>query len=213
MREEITTLETELTEKQRAAAERGGSGAAGAGSGDGAMRFEEFKRYVQSVKSKHQAFKARKSELGALQTEVGTLSRTREILQRKADALQKEVEVCVCFFCLLFLVSLPCYSVLNCSSSRCSSRSVAHLCSSRWRQVAAWSDTTRRPPNWRRCPRRRALSTRRKPPLSKRWATLCTNSRSAWTRRRRSSHLSYKSSSPSGSVFSYVTFRLNFELT
>jgi len=79
-RAEIAALEKELKEKNDLVK---------AGSEDGeVLRGEEFKRYVNKLRSKSNVYKKKKSDLADLKSEFGVLSRTEEILRQRAADLK-----------------------------------------------------------------------------------------------------------------------------
>ena len=53
------------------------------------LRGDEFKRYVNKLRSKSNVYKKKKSDLADLKTEFGVLSRTEEILRQVTDLLNQ----------------------------------------------------------------------------------------------------------------------------
>jgi intraflagellar transport protein 81 len=57
--------------------------------GETVLRGDDFKRYVNALRSKSSTYKQKKSDLSELQSEYGVLARTLEVLRSKEESLQQ----------------------------------------------------------------------------------------------------------------------------
>lgn len=80
LRTEYSELEKQLKEKRRAN-----------GLDEDIPRGEEFKRYVNKLRSKSTSYKKMKQEIAQLQSELNILKRTEEIIRKKYDTIKNQL--------------------------------------------------------------------------------------------------------------------------
>ncbi|XP_069789418.1 intraflagellar transport protein 81 homolog isoform X1 [Narcine bancroftii] len=83
-REELLSLEKELTQKTSQARDFDGTEV---------LKGDEFKRYVSKLRSKNTVYKKKRQELTELRAEYGVLQRTEEILKQRHEAVQQQLQV------------------------------------------------------------------------------------------------------------------------
>lgn len=84
-REEFNRVTNELTQKQEAVASAEGS--------QQVLKGEDFKRYVNKLRSKSTIYKKKRAELAELRAEGGVLSRTDEILRQRNEHVNRQLSV------------------------------------------------------------------------------------------------------------------------
>ncbi|KAL4220507.1 Intraflagellar transport protein 81 [Mactra antiquata] len=82
-RDEYSRLMNEVDEKRELAKQASGGGEV--------LKGDEFKRYVNKLRSKSTIYKKKRSELAELKAEVGVLSRTEEILRMRDENIDQQL--------------------------------------------------------------------------------------------------------------------------
>lgn len=81
-REELGKVENEIGEKRETLKQS---------DGEEVLKGDEFKRYVNKLRSKSTVFKKKRTEMAELRAEAGVLSRTEEILKSRQDAINRQL--------------------------------------------------------------------------------------------------------------------------
>jgi intraflagellar transport protein 81 len=82
IREEVSRTEAECEEKRSRLHQSGG--------GDEVLKGEEFKRYVNKLRTKNTTYKKKKTELSSLRAELGVLARTEEVLAQRNENINRK---------------------------------------------------------------------------------------------------------------------------
>jgi intraflagellar transport protein 81 len=82
IREEVSRTEAECEEKRSRLQQSGG--------GDEVLKGEEFKRYVNKLRTKNTTYKKKKTELSSLRAELGVLARTEEVLAQRNENINRK---------------------------------------------------------------------------------------------------------------------------
>ncbi|XP_048370574.1 intraflagellar transport protein 81 homolog [Sphaerodactylus townsendi] len=82
-KEEMTNLERQMLQKSNQAQEM---------SGTEVLKGDEFKRYVNKLRSKNTLYKKKRLEIAEITAEYGILQRTEELLRRQHEDLQQQLQ-------------------------------------------------------------------------------------------------------------------------